>query len=1534
MKSFLQALPSVSMPRLNSCLALSALVAALVVFSGPSGADAQCAGTGTTTYNSTGGVSVAANHLSTSTNTITVPSLPAGTTITCVSLVLNGVTTDGQTYSSMDYASFMLTAPSGQKFEFLGSTGDGTDGDDLNDSGSGLAGVNITVADNAPTNAPAYPSTWPHTGSKTVRPGSYYLLPDNNTGLNPPLPVGGNSSQWAQSDGSGTFTSLFTTGATPSGGWTLSLTDDDPGFNGTDPVSVTSWSLVMTTVLTANVNTSTSLSSNLNPSFTSSPSNSVTLTANVTSDGSGTPTGIVQFTDGGNTIAGCGAAVLSNGTATCTTSFSAEGPHTIEANYSGDIGFNSSDSAGLNQLVENHSTNPGSGEYCNTGAITNNGANSSPYPSVINVPSLGSTVADVSVTLNGFSGTGGVPLDYGFLLVAPDGSHNLDFLDNAGVGGSQSFSENVTVADGSASAPLDGGLLSATYGPTVNSTTAPSFPSVALPATQIPGTINYAQPDVFGNTPLTLAQAFNGVDPTGAWSLFLLNTSGTSTPLHVTGGWCVSFTLNNGAITTTTVTSSANPAWTGSAVTVTATVTSNGSPVTSGTVTMTDNSTGTTLVSSATPNGFGQVSFTSSALTEGDHDITAIYSGVNNSLDPSTSSAFWLRLNTATTVSGAGTSASPALFCNPGGITLPNQFHLTDNGAAAPNPSNIFVNNLPGTVSSVQLELENFQNPPGQDADTMLWTSSLLVGPGAATANTLDFFTGTGTTDNDSLWSAGNYIFADNGSEPVPQSNYGPGTYEPTSYVNGQIAAGFTASPSGFYSLPGSFQYAQPFSPAYTFGDVYGNSDPNGTWSLYMYQNTAVDGAGATANGWCVSFIQNLPTVTPVASHNGTITQGEQNAQLTVAITNNGPGSTGDVSGSNPMTVVDVLNSDFTYSTFAGAGWSCSASGQTVTCTNDSPVAADSSYNPLTIDVNVSGSASGSVSNSVTVGGAGVASTSSNTDTFTIDVAPAITSASSTSFTVSAAGSFTVTTTGTPTPSLSYSGTLPTGVNFTDNGNGTATLAGTPAAGSGGAYPIIITAQNGTTPNATQNFTLTVDQGLIITSANKTTFTVGSPGAFTVTTSGFPVPALSESGALPGGVTFTDNGNGTATLAGTASAPGSFPITITAQNGVSSPATQNFTLAANPVLAQLTFPTQGSTLPGSSVTFTWAGGSNVTYYQIQAGTWGPGAGDIYDSYAISPTATSKTATLPTGGVTLYVRFNQEIGGVWYATDYTFTEAGTTVPAVLSSPAPGSVLTTTTPSFSWAGVNGPNEFSLHVGTAGVSPSDIYYSGPLFGVTSQTVTVPANGQKIVVELSQLYNGTWMNTQYSYIEPATPAAITSPTPGSLLPGQTVTFSWPGGKGPTDYQLLVGTTQPGSGDILNTHSTHETSATVTVPANGADVFVRLNQEINGVWQTSDYTFTEPGTLVPAVMNTPSPGSTLSSSPVNFDWSGASGPVEYTLRVGTTGKGSSDVYYSGGTTATNANVTVPSNGTTLYVRLSQVINNVWQSTDYTYTEP
>jgi CSLREA domain-containing protein len=192
----------------------------------------------------------------------------------------------------------------------------------------------------------------------------------------------------------------------------------------------------------------------------------------------------------------------------------------------------------------------------------------------------------------------------------------------------------------------------------------------------------------------------------------------------------------------------------------------------------------------------------------------------------------------------------------------------------------------------------------------------------------------------------------------------------------------------------------------------------------------------------------------------------------------------------------------------------------------------------------------------------GINPNATQTFTLTVNQSPAITSANSTTFTAGTTGTFTVTGTGYPAPTFSENGTLPSGVTFSSAG----VLSGTPAAGTGGSYPITITASNRVGTNAAQNFTLTVGQAPAITSANSTTFAANQAGTFTVTTTAFPTAALSESGALPSGVTFTDNGNGTATLAGTpgASTAGSYPFTLTAGNGVGTNATQSFTLTVNP----------------------------------------------------------------------------------------------------------------------------------------------------------------------------------------------------------------------------------------------------------------------------------------------------------------------------------------------------------------------------------
>ena len=222
-----------------------------------------------------------------------------------------------------------------------------------------------------------------------------------------------------------------------------------------------------------------------------------------------------------------------------------------------------------------------------------------------------------------------------------------------------------------------------------------------------------------------------------------------------------------------------------------------------------------------------------------------------------------------------------------------------------------------------------------------------------------------------------------------------------------------------------------------------------------------------------------------------------------------------------------------------------------------------------------------------------VAPNATQSFTLTVQEAPTFTSANATTFTTETPGSFTVTTSSYPAnAALSLTGgSLPTGVSFADNGNGTGTLSGTPAAGTGGTYVLTFAADNNITPDGSQTFTLTVNQPPAITSANAVAFTEGVPASFTVTTTGFPTGAsmaISEQGALPTGVTFTNNNDGTATLAGTAAVgtANPYPLTIKANNGVGTEATQSFTLTVKPPVHHFGVSAPASTVAGTPVNVT------------------------------------------------------------------------------------------------------------------------------------------------------------------------------------------------------------------------------------------------------------------------------------------------------------------------------------------------------------
>ena len=87
---------------------------------------------------------------------------------------------------------------------------------------------------------------------------------------------------------------------------------------------------------------------------------------------------------------------------------------------------------------------------------------------------------------------------------------------------------------------------------------------------------------------------------------------------------------------------------------------------------------------------------------------------------------------------------------------------------------------------------------------------------------------------------------------------------------------------------------------------------------------------------------------------------------------------------------------------------------------------------------------------------------------------------------------------------------------------------------------------------------------------------------------------------------------------------------------------------------------------------------------------------------------------------------------------------------------------------------------------------------------------------------------------------SAITSPAPGSVLPGSSVTFSWSATSGVTQYQLQVGTTL--NSNNLNPGSCAGTATSCTVrnlPINGSKIYVELGWVVSGKWSVASYTYT-----------------------------------------------------------------------------------------------
>jgi MYXO-CTERM domain-containing protein len=429
---------------------------------------------------------------------------------------------------------------------------------------------------------------------------------------------------------------------------------------------------VVTVGYTYTETSTTSVASSANPAVYGQ---AVTFTATVTPLSNGPATGTVTFADGVTplgtaTLNGADQAFLSVSTLT-------PGTHTIHATYNGDSNFQSS-SGTLSQVVNQAST------------IT--ALASSVNPSIV-----GQSVTFTATVTVSAPGTG-----------TPTGL--VTFLDGPTPIGTATVGATGVATFATAALAVGTHLVTASYGGSslyltsassaVDQVVRQDATTVALLSSLDPSTFGASvtftatvTTQSTGGTPTGTVTFTDGGTPIGTSSL---NGSGVATfsTTALTGGVHTIGAAYSGDAdhdpasgslvqtvdvgpSTTTLASAANPSVFGQPVQLTATVTGTGTTPT-GTVTFLD---GGAPIGSATLNGAGQATLTTSTLAVGSHSLTASYAGDGN-FAASTSSPLSQVVGEAGTTTTVTSSSNPSVVGAP--VTFSAQVVPVAPGAGTP----------------------------------------------------------------------------------------------------------------------------------------------------------------------------------------------------------------------------------------------------------------------------------------------------------------------------------------------------------------------------------------------------------------------------------------------------------------------------------------------------------------------------------------------------------------------------------------------------------------------------------------------------------------------------------------------------------------------------------------------------------------------------------------------------------------------------------------------------------------------------------
>ncbi|MDJ0526250.1 MAG: S8 family serine peptidase, partial [Microcystis sp. M53600_WE12] len=222
------------------------------------------------------------------------------------------------------------------------------------------------------------------------------------------------------------------------------------------------------------------------------------------------------------------------------------------------------------------------------------------------------------------------------------------------------------------------------------------------------------------------------------------------------------------------------------------------------------------------------------------------------------------------------------IFSNPNPITIPSS------GTSTPYPSTINVSGLSGNINSLKVTLTNLSHTFPDDIDV------LLVGPTGTKALLMSDVGGSSGVNNVTL------TFDPTATSSLPDSGLiTSGSYKATDVGTGDI-----------------FNAPAPGGPYGTDFSVFNNTNPNGTWSLYVMDDMGGD-VGTIAGGWSLNIGTGAATKsisiakTTDGNEAGSVSSvftltrtGDLSSALTVNYTLAGTATPGvDYTGTTPNTV-------------------------------------------------------------------------------------------------------------------------------------------------------------------------------------------------------------------------------------------------------------------------------------------------------------------------------------------------------------------------------------------------------------------------------------------------------------------------------------------------------------------------------------------------------------------------------------------------------------------------------------------------------